>query len=83
VGTVKNAEAKDALTALHRETMDLNPSVARSLGKGLEETLTVHRLHVSPRLRHFVARGDQVSCPPVQAVNQSQAARLQDSLSNQ
>jgi len=28
--------------------MDLNPSAARSLGEGLEETLTVHRLHVPP-----------------------------------
>jgi hypothetical protein len=26
--------------------MDLNPSAARSLGEGMEETLTVHRLHV-------------------------------------
>src|SRR3954467_3511813 len=34
--------AKLALTQLHRELMDLNPSAARSLGEGLEETLTVH-----------------------------------------
>ena len=40
------AEAKNALNTLHRELMDLNPSAARSLGEGLEETLTVHRLHV-------------------------------------
>ena len=45
------AEAKNALNALHRELMDLNPSAARSLGEGLEETLTMHRLHVPPRLR--------------------------------
>jgi transposase-like protein len=38
--------AKKALDGLHRELMDLNPSAARSLGEGLEETLTVHRLHV-------------------------------------
>jgi hypothetical protein len=25
---------------LHRELMDLNPSAARSLGEGMEETLT-------------------------------------------
>src|SRR5229473_4456101 len=49
------AEAKDALNMLHRELMDLNPSAARSLGEGLEETLTVHRLHVPPRLRKTLA----------------------------
>lgn len=32
-----------------------NPSAARSLGEGLEETLTVHRLHVPPRLRKTLA----------------------------
>ena len=40
------AAAKQALNALHRELMDLNPSAARSLGEGMEETLTVHRLHL-------------------------------------
>jgi putative transposase len=49
------AEAKNALNTLHRELMDLNPSAARSLGEGLEETLTVHRLHVPPRLRKTLA----------------------------
>jgi putative transposase len=49
------AAAKDALNTLHRELMDLNPSAARSLGEGLEETLTVHRLHVPPRLRKTLA----------------------------
>ena len=49
------AAAKQALGALHRELMDLNPSAARSLGEGLEETLTVHRLHVPPRLRKTLA----------------------------
>ena len=39
-----HAAAKLALTQLHRELMDLNPSTARSLEEGLEETLTVHRL---------------------------------------
>jgi len=47
--------AKQALNALHRELMDLNPSAARSLGEGLEETLTVHRLHVPPQLRKTLA----------------------------
>lgn len=49
------AAAKQALSSLHRELMDLNPSAARSLGEGLEETLTVHRLHVPPQLRKTLA----------------------------
>jgi transposase-like protein len=49
------AAAKLALTQLHRELMDLNPSAARSLGEGLEETLTVHRLRVPPQLRKTLA----------------------------
>jgi len=49
------AAAKQALDTLHRELMDLNPSAARSLGEGLEETLTVHRLHVPPQLRRTLA----------------------------
>jgi putative transposase len=43
--------AKTALDGLHRELMYLNPSAARSLAEGLDETLTVHRLHVPPQLR--------------------------------
>ena len=31
--------------------MHLNPSAARSLAEGMEETLTVHKLHVHPQLR--------------------------------
>lgn len=49
------AAAKQALDTLHRELMDLNPSAARSLEEGLEETLTVHRLHVPPQLRKSLA----------------------------
>ena len=49
------AAAKQALNGLHRELMDLNPSAARSLAEGLEETLTVHRLHVPPQLRKTLA----------------------------
>jgi putative transposase len=49
------AAAKQALNALHRELMDLNPSAARSLGEGMEETLTVHRLHVPVQLRKTLA----------------------------
>ena len=47
--------AKEALNGLHRELMDLNPSAARSLGEGLEETLTVHRLHLPVQLRKTMA----------------------------
>ena len=50
-----HAAAKQALNLLHRELMDLNPSAARSLGEGLEETLTVHRLHVPMQLRKTLA----------------------------
>jgi transposase-like protein len=49
------AAAKQALNALHRELMDLNPSAARSLGEGMEETLTVHRLHLPMQLRKTMA----------------------------
>ena len=49
------AAAKQALNALHRELMDLNPSAARSLGEGMEETLAVHRLHVPMQLRKTLA----------------------------
>jgi putative transposase len=45
------AEAKKALDQLHRELMDLNPSAARSLEEGMEETLTVHKLRVPEQLR--------------------------------
>jgi transposase-like protein len=47
--------AKQALNVLHRELMDLNPSAARSLGEGMEETLTVHRLHLPAQLRKTMA----------------------------
>src|SRR4030081_294328 len=50
-----HAAAKLALEQLHRELMDINPSAARSLGEGLEETLTVHRLHVPAQLRKTLA----------------------------
>jgi putative transposase len=47
--------AKEVLNGLHRELMDLNPSAARSLGEGMEETLTVHRLHLPAQLRKTMA----------------------------
>ena len=54
-GMEDHAAAKLALTQLHRELMDLNPSAARSLEEGLEETLTVHRLHIPLQLRKSLA----------------------------
>ena len=50
-----NAAAKQALNSVHRELMDLNPSASRSLGEGMEETLTVHRLHLPMQLRKTMA----------------------------
>ena len=50
-----HAAAKQALNTLHRQLMDLNPSAARSLGEGMEETLTVHRLHFPMQLRKTLA----------------------------
>jgi len=47
--------AKQALNLLHRELADLNPSAARSLDEGMEETLTVHRLHLPMQLRKTLA----------------------------
>jgi putative transposase len=49
------AAAKQLLEGLHHELMHLNPSAARSLAEGLEETLTVHRLHVPQQLRLTLA----------------------------
>jgi len=47
--------AKLALHKLHRELMDFNPSAARSLAEGIEETLTVHKLQVPLQLRQTLA----------------------------
>jgi putative transposase len=44
-------DAKRALNQIHRELMDVNPSAARSLEEGLEDTLTVHRIGVPAELR--------------------------------
>ncbi len=45
------AEAQAALEKLWRQLVEINPSAARSLEEGMEETLTLHRLGVSPLLR--------------------------------
>jgi transposase-like protein len=47
-------DARRALERLLRELMQLNPSAARSLEEGLEETLTIHRLKL-PELQRWVA----------------------------
>ena len=49
------ADAKEALDHLWRQLMDLNPSAARSLEEGAEETLTLHRLRVPAKLRRNLA----------------------------
>ncbi len=49
------ADARRGLDLLHRELMDLNPSAARSLEEGMEETLAIHRLRVAPMLRPSLA----------------------------
>jgi len=49
------ADAKRALERLHHELMHLNPSAARSLEEGLEETLTVYKLRVPDQLRRTLS----------------------------
>lgn len=50
-GMREYTDARRALAHLLRELMDLNPSAARSLEEGLEETLVVHRLRIPAHLR--------------------------------
>jgi hypothetical protein len=50
-----HASAKRALDALLHELMHRNPSGARSLEEGMEETLTVHRLRIPEKLRRTLA----------------------------
>jgi transposase-like protein len=49
------ADARCALDQLHRELERINPSAARSLEEGMEETLTVHKLRVPELLRKSLA----------------------------
>jgi transposase-like protein len=49
------SDARRLLNLLHRDLMELNPSAARSLEEGLEETLAIHRLRVPPMLRTSLA----------------------------
>jgi putative transposase len=48
-------DAKAALEKLFRQLERINPSAARSLEEGMEETLTLHRLGVGPSLRRSLA----------------------------
>jgi transposase-like protein len=48
-------DAKRALERLHRELLEMNPSAARSLEEGMEETLTVHKLRVPDQLRRTLS----------------------------
>lgn len=49
------ADAKAALERIWRQLVEVNPSAARSLEEGMEETLTLHRLGVSPLLRRSLS----------------------------
>jgi transposase-like protein len=48
-------DAKAALEKLFRQLQRINPSAARSLEEGREETLTLHRLGVGPLLRRSLS----------------------------
>jgi putative transposase len=52
---VDHADARRALDQIHLELERINPSAARSLEEGMEETLTVHKLRVPELLRKSLA----------------------------
>ena len=55
--------AKAALEKLGRQLCEINPSAARSLQEGMEETLTLHRLGVGPLLRRTLSTTNPIeSC---------------------
>lgn len=57
------AEAKAELDKIFRQLQRINPSAARSLEEGLEETLTVHRLGLGELLRRSLATTNPIeSC---------------------
>lgn len=57
------AEAKTELQKIFRQLERVNPSAARSLEEGLEETLTVHRLGVGELLRRSLTNTNPIeSC---------------------
>jgi transposase-like protein len=49
------SDARNALYKLHEELVQDNPSAASSLMEGLEETLTILDLRITPRLRNALA----------------------------
>ncbi len=49
------ADARNALLRLHDELIEVNPSAAASLAEGLDETLTVLDLRITPRLRQSLS----------------------------
>jgi hypothetical protein len=49
------ADARQALYRLHDELTEVNPSAAGSLMEGMEETLTVAELRITPRLRQTLS----------------------------
>jgi putative transposase len=49
------SDARRALDQIHRELERINPSAARSLEEGMEETLTVHKLRMPEMLRKSLA----------------------------
>jgi putative transposase len=51
----EQTDARRGLDALLHELMHLNPSAARSLEEGLEETLTLHRLRLPEGLRRTLS----------------------------
>jgi putative transposase len=56
-------DAKEALRKILRQLEGINPSAARSLEEGLEETLTIHRLGVGPMLRRSLSTTNPIeSC---------------------
>jgi putative transposase len=54
-GMTGEADARRALDQIHRELERINPSAARSLEEGLEETLTVHKLRMPEMLLKSLA----------------------------
>jgi hypothetical protein len=57
--------AKEALQKIFRQLERINPSAARSLEEGLEETLTVHPLGIGAVLRRKRATTNPIeSCLP-------------------
>lgn len=57
------ADAKEALGKIVRQLEGINPSAARSLEEGLEETLAVHRLGVGELLRRSLSTTNAIeSC---------------------